>query len=82
LFGFPSKKCSKFLLLSLKSFIAEKRQGAIKKRKKELKKWTQRCLKYLKQSVLRCLPKKNKDSPCSLAKVFPSFEREICFQGA
>jgi hypothetical protein len=29
-----------------------------KKRKKELKKWTQKCLRYLKQWVLRCLPEK------------------------
>ena len=30
LIGFPPNKCSKFLLLSLKSFVAEKRQGLCK----------------------------------------------------
>ena len=37
------------------------------------KKWTQKCLRYLKQWVLRCPPKKRKrevyDSPYSLANV-------------
>ena len=48
LLGFPPNKCSKFLLLSLKSFVAEKRYGLCKiysyKKKKERKriekKWT------------------------------------------
>ena len=45
------------------SFVAEKKHGAmqklfIKKEKKELKKWTQNCPRYLKQWVLRCPPKK------------------------
>ena len=40
LIGYPPNKCSKFLLLSLKSFVVEKRQGAMQKLfiKKELKK--------------------------------------------
>jgi hypothetical protein len=48
--------------------------------KKVEKKWTQKCLRYWKQWVLRCPPKKrkmNKDSPCSLAEIFPSFKWEI-----
>ena len=28
------------------------------RKKKKLKKWTQKCLRYLKQWVLRCPPKK------------------------
>ena len=43
LLGYPPNKCSKFLFLSLKSFVAEKRHGAmqkllIKKEKKDEKK--------------------------------------------
>ena len=53
--GYPPNKCSKFLLLSLKSFVTEKRHGAmqklfikkekskkrrIKKKKEMKKKWT------------------------------------------
>jgi hypothetical protein len=37
------------------------------------------CLRYLKQWVLSCLPKKrkkmNKDSPCSLVEIFSSFKK-------
>ena len=55
LIGYPPNKCSKFLLLSLKSFVTEKRHGAmqklfikkekskkrrIKKKKEMKKKWT------------------------------------------
>jgi hypothetical protein len=42
-----------------------------------------KCLKYLNQWVFRCPPKKRDeyDSPCVLAKLFPSFKREICFRG-
>ena len=66
IFYHPSNKCSKFLLLSLKSFVAEKKHGAMqnlfmKKRKEE---------------------KDEYDSPCSLAKLFLNSKREICFQGA
>ena len=50
--------------ISLKSFVVAKRHGAMqkfeKKKKKKEKKWTQRCLEYLKQWVLRCPPKKSK----------------------
>ena len=70
--GFPPNQCSKFLLLSLKSSIAEKRHGLCKsysekRRKKVEKKWTQKCLRYWKQWVLRCPPEKreNKNSPYS-----------------
>jgi len=38
--------------ISLKSFVAAKRHGAMQKfekRNKEIEKWTQRCLEYLKQ---------------------------------
>ena len=31
-----------------------------KEEKNDEKKWTQKCLRYLKQWVLRCLPKKRK----------------------
>jgi hypothetical protein len=56
-------KCFKFLLLSLKSFIAEKKHVAmqnlfIKKEKKESTKKMVKCLRYLKQWVLQCPPKK------------------------
>jgi hypothetical protein len=56
-------------------------QKFMKKRKKRReKKWTQKFLRYWKQWILRCLPEKkrnNKDIPCSLAKIFSSFKREI-----
>ena len=55
-----------------------------KKGKKELKKWTQKCPRYLKQQVLRCPPKKrekNKIAP-ALQQMFLNSKREICFQGA
>ena len=43
--GYPPNKCSKFLLLSLKSFVAKKRHGAMQKlfikkgKKREKKSW-------------------------------------------
>ena len=43
LIGYPPNKCSKFLLLSLKSFIAEKKHWAMQKlfiNKEREKKWT------------------------------------------
>ena len=49
LLGYPPNKCSKFLLLSLKSFVVEKRHGAMQKlfikkqrekQKRDGKKWT------------------------------------------
>ena len=42
-----------------------------------------KCPQYLKQWVLRCPPEKkmNKIAP-ALQQMFPSFKREICFQGA
>ena len=53
------------------SFVAEKRHGAmqklsIKTREKrknndDEKKWIQKCLRYLKQWVLRCPPEKTRD---------------------
>jgi hypothetical protein len=50
-------------LLSLKSFVAEKRRGYVKvihkKEKKKLRKMD-KCPRYLKQWVLRCPPKKKK----------------------
>ena len=42
LIGYPPNKCSKFLLLSLKSFVAEKRHGSMQKlfiKKERKKKW-------------------------------------------
>ena len=54
----------KFLLLSLKSSVVEKKHVAmekffIKKREKKLrKKKMDKCPRYLKQWVLRCPPKK------------------------
>jgi len=51
--------------ISLKSFVAAKRHGAMqkfeKKEKKKEKKWTQRCPEYLKHWVLRCPPEKKRD---------------------
>jgi hypothetical protein len=49
-----------------------------------------KCLRYLKQWVLRCSLKKRKrekekrkkDSPCSLAKVFQVSNKRDMFQGA
>jgi hypothetical protein len=40
------------------------------------------CPRYLKQWVLRCPPEKemNKIAP-ALQQMFPSFKRQICFQG-
>jgi hypothetical protein len=88
--GFPSNKCSKFLLLSLKSFLAKKRHVAMQKLKKRRKK--ERVLKkngqvskLSKQWVLGCSPEKNRekrDSPCCPAKLFPSSKKRGMFQGA
>ena len=49
--GYPPNKCSKFLLLSLKNFVAENKHGAmqklfIKKRRDEKK--MDKCPRYLK----------------------------------
>jgi hypothetical protein len=46
-----------------------------------------KCPRYLKQWVLRCLPKKeekeiNKIAHIFFAKLFPSSKSEIYFQGA
>ena len=42
----------------------------VKKRKKELrKKWTQKCPRYLKQWVLRCLPEKKEREMNKIAPV-------------
>ena len=56
-------KCSKFLLLSLKSFVAKEETLGYAKviHKKELrKKWTS-VQDIEKQWVLRCLPEKKRD---------------------
>ena len=88
LLGYPPNKCSKFLLLSLKCFVAKKRHVSeifIKKRKKGKKRWEKmdKCPRYLKQWVFRCPPKKmNKIAPALLQKYFQVLKREICFQGA
>ena len=37
---------------------------------------------YLDARLKKRRKKRKKDSPCSLAKIFPSFKREISFQGA
>jgi hypothetical protein len=55
--------------------------------KKEVFKKMNKCLRYLKQWVLRCLPEKKKREMKKIAHVFmqscfPSSKREICFQGA
>ena len=72
LIGYQPNKCSKFLLLSLKSFVAKKTHGTMQKlfikkgetkKKKLRKKWT---------SV--------RDSPCSLAKIFTSFKERYVFK--
>jgi hypothetical protein len=44
--------------ISLNSFVTGKRHGAMQKFEKKRKIWTQICPRYLKQWVLRCLPKK------------------------
>ena len=77
------------MLLSLKSFVAKEETLGYAKviQKKERVEKMDKLLRYLKQWVLRCPPKKREekdeyDSPCFLAKLFLSFKREICFQGA
>ena len=69
-----SKFCCRKETLSMQKFEKKRRR-----RKKKEKKWTQRCLEYLKEWVLRCPPqekkrrkkiKMNKDCPYSLAKYF------------
>ena len=51
----------KFLLLSLRSSVAEKKHVAMQKlfKKKSIEK-LDKCPRYLKQWVLRCPPKKEK----------------------
>ena len=58
------------MLLSLKSFVAEKRHGAMqklfiekeeKREKKRVEKEMDKCPRYQKQWVLRCPPKKERD---------------------
>jgi hypothetical protein len=52
------------LIAISQSFVAEKRHGLYKSysSKKELrKKWTKKCLRYLKQRVLRCPSKKRNE---------------------
>jgi hypothetical protein len=60
-------------------------------KKKELKKINNKimdkCPRYRKQWVLRCPPEKKKIREMNkiahvLLQMFPSFKREICFQGA
>ena len=75
--GYPLNKCSKFLLLSLKSFVEVKRSMRLcksyswkeEKRKKEKKvlKKMDKCPRYIKQWVLRCPPKKEMNK---IANVF------------
>ena len=61
------------------SFVVEKRHGAMQKlfikkeEKKEMKKMD-KCPRYLKQWVLRCLPKKRE-----MNKIAPSLSQK-CFQ--
>jgi hypothetical protein len=54
-----------------------------REKKKIEKEKMEKCLRYLKQWVLRYPPKKemNEIAP-ALYQVFPTFKREICFQGA
>ena len=66
LIGYPPNKCSKFLLLSLKSFVVEKKHWAmqklfIKKEKKRVEKKMDKCLRYLKHWVFICPPKKRRE---------------------
>jgi hypothetical protein len=53
------------MLLSLKSFVAEKRHVAmqklfVEKKKERVLEKMDKCSKYLKQWVLRCLPEKRR----------------------
>ena len=65
--------------------IHKKRERKVIHEKKRVEKKIDKCLRYLKQWVLRFLPRKkremNKIAP-ALWQVFPSFKREISFQGA
>jgi hypothetical protein len=84
--GYPPNKCCKFLLLSLKGFVAKKKHVAMQKLFiKKLK--MDKCLIYLKQWVLRCPSKKEKrEKNNKIAHVFlqSCFQvlKERCFQGA
>ena len=75
----PPNKCSMFLSLSLKSFVAKKSLGFAKviqkKQEKGLKKMD-KCPRYLKQWVLRCPPKKREREMNKVALVF----LQSCFQ--
>jgi hypothetical protein len=65
--------------ISLNSFVTGKRHGAMQKFEKKRKIWTQICPRYLKQWVLRCLPKnENKDSPV-LTKNISKFQKRDMF---
>ena len=85
LLGYPPNKCSKFLLLSLKSFVVEKKHVAMQKlfmkrkkqREKGKKRWEKmdKCPRYWKQWVLRCPPKK-REKMNKIAYVF----LQSCFQ--
>ena len=70
------------MLLSLKSFVAEKRHGAMQKlfikkektRKKKLKKWTQKCPRYLKNGYLDARLKKREKNKIAPALSQNSFQ--------
>ena len=71
--GYPSNKCSNFLSLSLKSFVAEKKHVAMQKL---FMKKMDKCLNYQNNGYsdarLRKRERKDEyDSPCFLAKLFP-----------
>ena len=78
------------MLLSLKSFVAEKRHGAIqklfiKKRKRKKKSWEKmdKCPRYLKQWVLRCPPENqetNKIAPVLLENYFQDSKERYVFR--
>ena len=75
LIGYPPNKYSKFLLLSLKSFVAEKKHVAMQKllikkekKEKEMKKMD-KCLRYWKQWVLRCPREKREKKMNKIAHV-------------
>ena len=54
-----------------------------KKKKKKVEKTLNKCPRYLKQWVLRCLSeKKKREQRDVLLQMLPSFKREITFQGA
>jgi hypothetical protein len=75
--GYPLNKCSKFLLLSLKSFVAKKRHVPMQKlfiKKKALEKMD-KCSRYLKQWVLWSSPEEKREMN-KIAHVF----LQSCFQ--